>query len=205
METEKKDIDLKVRSSQACIRDGYQLFSTNFRKIFSATWGLAIGFAILQAGASALPTLLSPTLMLPALLLGVIIVILWLFIANRQLKKRQLIMPLPPHPFASWLRHLGKVFIVTVVCLFIVTILSLLTTLPMGILMMANLQSQVGMLNGDPAGMPDSVLWLSIVVFTIAGFIQAYVWLTFIPPYYLMKASMGIQDKEKEEFNKKTI
>lgn len=205
METEKKDIELKVRSSQACISDGYQLFSGNFRKIFKATWWLAIGFAILQAGASALPTLLSPTLMLPASLLAIVIVALWLFVANKQLKKRQLIKPLPPLPFMSWLRHLGKVFIVTVVCLFIVTILALLTTLPMGILMMANLQSQVGVLNGDPSGMPDSVMWLSIVVFAIAGFIQAYVWITLIPTFYLMKASMSIQDKEKEEFNKKTI
>jgi hypothetical protein len=61
------------------------------------------------------------------------------------------------------------------------------------------------MLNGDPSGMPDQIRWLSIGVFLIAGFIQAYVWLTMVPPLYLMKGTMGIQDKEKEEFNKKTI
>ena len=71
--------------------------------------------------------------------------------------------------------------------------------------MAANWQSQIGMLNGDPAGMPDQIRWLSLGVFLIEGFIQAYVWLTIIPPYYLMKGTMGIQDKEKEEFNKKTI
>lgn len=73
------------------------------------------------------------------------------------------------------------------------------------ILMAANWQSQIGMLNGDPSGMPDSVRWLSLGVFAIAGFIQAYVWLTIIPPFFLMKGSMDLQDKEKEYFNKKAI
>ena len=205
METDKKEIELKMRSSQACIRDGYQLYSANFRKIFRATWWLAGGFAILNAIASALPVLLSPTLLLPALALGIVAVILWLVVANWQLKKRQLLQSLPSLPFLSWLRHLGKWFIVSIVCLTIVGILTLLTSLPNIILMAANWQSQIGILNGDPSGMPDTVRWCSLLVFFIAGFIQAYVWLTFIPPFYLMKASMAIQDKEKEEFNKTTI
>ena len=205
METEKKEIEIKLRSSQACIREGYQLYTGNFRKIFRATWWLAIGFAILQAAASALPVLLSPTLLLPALALGVVAVIIWLFVANWRLKKRQFISPLRPLTFGSWMRHLGKVFIVTIVCITLVAILTLMTSLPTMILMAANWQSKIGMLNGDPAGMPSSVRWLSLGVFLVAGFIQAYVWLTSILPFYLMKGTMGIQDKEKEEFNKKTI
>ena len=205
METEKKEIELKVRSSQACIRDGYQLYSTNFRKMFQATWWLAIGFAILQAVASALPALFSPTLLLPALLLQIVAIIAWLTLSNRQLKKRQLLQPLNPLGFRSWMLHLGKVFIVSITYLFIIVILMLLTTLPMIILMVANLQSQVGILNGDAAGMPDSIKWLSLVVFAAAGFIQAYIWLTIIPPFYLLKASMALQDKEKADFNNTTI
>ena len=205
METEKKEIEIKLRSSQACIRDGYQLYSGNFRKIFRNTWWLAIGFAVLQAAASALPVLLSPTLLLPSLALGVIAVVLWLFVTNRRLKKRGFLQPLRPLGFGSWMRHLGKVFIVTIVCITLVALLTLLTSLPTIILMAANWQSQVGMLNGDPAGMPSSVRWLSLGVFLVAGFIQAYVWLTTILPFYLMRGTMGIQDKEKEEFNKKTI
>ena len=132
-------------------------------------------------------------------------VILWLVAANWRLKKRQLLKPLRPLAFSSWFRHLGKVFIVTIVCITIVAILTLLTSLPTIILMAANWQSQIGMLFGDPSGMPNHVRWLSLGVFVIAGFIQAYVWLTMIIPFYLMKGTMGIQDKEKEEFNKKTI
>lgn len=205
METEKKEIEMKVRSSQACIRDGYQMYSSNFRKLFRTTWWLAIGFALVQAVISALPALLSPTLLLPALILSAVVVIAWLILTNWQLKKRQLLKPLPPLKMSSWMQHLGKVFIVSIACLLIVMVLTMLTSLPMYILMVANLQSQVGIMNGDPTGMPEHIKWLSMAVFTIAGFIQAYVWLTIIPPFYLMKASMGIQDKEKADFNNTTI
>ena len=205
METEKKEIEIKLRSSQACIREGYQLYTGNFRKIFRATWWVAIVFAVLQAGASALPVLLSPALLLPALALGIVAVVIWLIAANWRLKKRQLLKPLRPLAFSSWFRHGGKVFIVTIVCITIVAILTLLTALPTVILMAANWQSQIGMLNGDPSGMPNHVRWLSLGVFVIAGFIQAYVWLTMVMPFYLMKGTMGIHDKEKEEFNKKAI
>jgi hypothetical protein len=205
METEKKEIEMKVRSSQACIRDGYQMYSSNFRKLFRTTWWLAIGFALVQAVISALPALLSPTLLLPALILSAVVVIAWLALTNWQLKKRQLLKPLPPLKMSSWMQHLGKVFIVSIACLLIVMVLTMLTSLPMYILMVANLQSQVGIMNGDPTGMPEHIKWLSMAVFTIAGFIQAYVWLTIIPPFYLMKASMGIQDKEKADFNNTTI
>ena len=196
---------MKVRSSQACIRDGYQMYSSNFRKLFRTTWWLAIGFALVQAVISALPALLFPTLLLPALILSAVVVIAWLALTNWQLKKRQLLKPLPPLKMSSWMQHLGKVFIVSIACLLIVMVLTMLTSLPMYILMVANLQSQVGIMNGDPTGMPEHIKWLSMAVFTIAGFIQAYVWLTIIPPFYLMKASMGIQDKEKADFNNTTI
>ena len=205
MEKDKNDIEIKVRSSQACIREGYQLYSANFRKIFRATWWLAVGFAILQAIASALPVLLSPTLLLPATALGVVAGVLWLYAANWRIKKRLIIKPLRPLVLSSWFRHGGKVLLVSIVCITIVALLTLLTSLPTVILMAANWQSQIGVLNGDPSGMPSQIRWLSLGVFAIAGFIQAYVWLTVIMPFYLMKGSMGEQDKEKAEFNKKTI
>lgn len=204
METEKKEIEMKVRSSQACIREGYQLYSANFRKIFRATWWLAIGFALLAAVAQALPVLISPTLLLPASILAIVAVGTWLAAAKWRLKKLQMIPPVALR-YGAWMAHIGKLLLVAFVSLIIVALLALLTTLPTVILITANWQSQVGMLYGDPSGMPDSVKWLSIAVFAIAGFIQAYVWLTMVLPMYLVKISIYMQDKEKEEFNKKTI
>ena len=46
--------------------------------------------------------------------------------------------------------------------------------------------------------------WLSIVVFLIAGFIQAYIWLTLLGPLYLMRGSIAKQEQEREGFKKKT-
>ena len=37
MEKDKNGIEIKLRSSQACVREGYQLYTGNFRKIFRAT------------------------------------------------------------------------------------------------------------------------------------------------------------------------
>lgn len=204
METEKKEIEMKVRSSQTCIREGYRLYSANFRKIFRATWWLAIGFALLMTVAQALPVLISPTLLLPASILAIVAVGAWLAAAKWRLKKLQMLPPVTLR-YGSWMVHVGKLLLVSIVCLVIVAVLALLTTLPTVILITANWQSQVGMLYGDPSGMPENVKWLSIAVFAIAGFIQAYVWLTMVLPMYLVKISMYMQDKEKEEFNKKTI
>ena len=204
MEAEKKEIEIKLRSSQACIREGYQLYTGNFRKIFRATWWAAIGFALLTAVAQALPVLISPTLLVPALVLGVVAVVAWFVAAKWRLRKRQVLKPIALRG-GIWMRHFGKLTLVSLVCLFIVAILTLLTSLPAVILITANWQSQIGMLNGDASGMPDNVKWLSLGAFAIAGFIQAYVWLTMVLPLYLAKISISVQDKEKEDFNKKTI
>ena len=204
MEAEKKEIEIKLRSSQACIREGYQLYTGNFRKIFRATWWAALVFALITAVAQGMPVLISPTLLVPALVLGVVAVVAWFVAAKWRLRKQQVLKPIALRG-GIWMRHFGKLTLVSMVCLFIVAILTLLTSLPAVILITANWQSQIGMLNGDASGMPDNVKWLSLGAFAIAGFIQAYVWLTMVLPLYLAKISISVQDKEKEEFNKKTI
>ena len=106
--------------------------------------------------------------------------------------------------FKHWMRHLGMVLLVAIFCFVIVTILTLFTSLPSVIIMAANWESQMGVINGDPVGMPSYVMWLSIGAFLIAGFLRAYVWLTILCPRYLTKASIAMQEKEREEFNQKT-
>ena len=204
MEKEDKDILQKIRSSRACIRDGYRMFTERFRRIFRHTWKWAIGFAVLSAVASALPVLVSPTLTFAGLLVetGAVIVLLWL--ANKVLHKRGFLEKTPKVGLKPWLRHLGMVLLVVIVCHVIVSILIMFTSLPAVIMMAANWESQMGVINGDPVGMPDYVMWLSIGAFLIAGFLRAYVWLTVLCPLYLTKASIAMQEKEREEFNQKT-
>lgn len=203
MEIEEKNLIKKIRSSQACIKDGYQLYTANFRRIFRHTWALAIFFALITATASALPVLVSPTLVLPAFLLEVLSVILFLWTANRLLHKRQFLQPIEEAGINGWIRHLGMVILVGIVCLLIVSVLTLFTALPTIIMMAANWESQIGVIGGDPVGMPGYVTWLSIGAFLIAGFLQAYVWLTVICPFHLVHASIACQEKDRKEFNKK--
>lgn len=205
MEKEEKDILKKIRSSRACIRDGYQLFTGNFRKLFRMTWPVAIGFAVVSAIASALPVLLSPTLVWPAMALETLAVIVYLYLSNRIMHKRGFLEKTEKTNVGGWMRHLGMVLLVGIVCLFIVAILTLFTSLPSIIMMAANWESQMGVLNGDPLGMPSYVMWLSIGAFLLAGFLQAYVWLTTICPMYLTKTSIVLQEQERKAlYNEKS-
>ena len=198
---EKESLLLKSRSGRACIREGYQLFTSHFRRIFRHTWPIAIVFAILSATAAALPVLVSPTLLLPALLLEAVAVILLLVISYRRLVRKQLFERLPKGsiPHWAWLHHLGMETLVWLFCLLVVLTLSIITTLPMLIVMAANWLNNVGIIMGDPNGMPSYMTWLTIIVFFIAGFIQAYVWLTILGPIYLMRGSIAQQEKERAE------
>lgn len=196
---------MKSRSGRACIREGFQLFTSNFRRIFRRTWPVALCFAILSATAAALPVFVAPAMLWPALLLETIAVILLLVISYRLLVRKGLFERLPKGsiPHWAWLRHLGMETLVWVICLIVVLSLSVITTLPMLIVMAANWLNNVGILTGDPDGMPDYISWLTIIVFLIAGFIQAYVWLTILGPVYLMRGSIAQQEKERKERKEK--
>ena len=181
------------------------LLKSRSKRIFKATWLIAIVFAVLSAAASAMPVLLSPNLMLPGELLATLAVILLLIFAWRRLRKRQLLEATERITFKNWLRHTGMVLIVGIVCFFTISILIMLTSLPMIIMMAANWQDQIGVLMGDPSGMPDNVRWLTLVVFLIAGFLQAYVWQSIIGPIYMMRGAIIQHENERQKFNKTEV
>jgi uncharacterized membrane protein YidH (DUF202 family) len=162
-------------------------------------------FAVLSAAASAMPILLSPNLTLAGLLLATLAVLLLLILAWRRLRKRQLLEATERIPFKNWLRHIGMLLIIGIVCLVTVSVFIMLTSLPMIIMMAANWLDQIGVLSGDPSGMPDYVKWLTLVVFLIAGFLQAYVWQSVIGPLYMMRGSIIQHENERQKFNKTEI
>jgi multisubunit Na+/H+ antiporter MnhB subunit len=203
MEKDNENILLKSRSSRACIRDGYRFYFSHFKRIFKTTWLIAIVFAVLSAAASAMPVLLSPDLTLTGTLVASLAVILLLIFAWRRLHKRKLLETTEHISIKNWLRHTGMVFIISIVCIFTVSILIMFTSLPMIIMMAANWQDQIGVLTGDPSGMPDYVRWLTLVVFLIAGFIQAYVWQSIIGPLYMMRGAIIQIENERQNFSKK--
>ena len=107
---------------------------------------------------------------------------------------------------SSGLRHLKALFAhfgLLFAVLFVVTVFTLMallfTTLPSIILAIANGEAQTGVLMGDPLGMPDYMKWLTLMVSTIAGFIQAYILLSALFPTYYIYGSAVTQEIEKNE------
>mgnify|MGYP006872982648 CR=1 FL=1 len=94
--------------------------------------------------------------------------------------------PAPPlRGYLSGLGHWGLLFVVVLITGLATLLLTLITQLPAVILYAANIQSQLGALQGDDLGMPQGMWWLNFVVFFLGGFIQAYVHLsTLFPLYY---------------------
>ena len=183
------------------IAEGYH-YTHNIKKYL-----LRLGiFAVISATAASLPVLVSPALLWPAFGIEAVAVILLLVIAYRRLVKKQFFEQLSKTVSKRrgvWLHHLGIELLVWTFCLLVILSLSIVTTLPMLIVMAANWINQAGTLSGDPNGMPAYMTWLTVIVFLIAGFIQAYVWLTLLAPLYLMHGSIAQKEKEREEFKKK--
>lgn len=100
------------------------------------------------------------------------------------------------------LRYWGSAIIISMVVCIVIGLLSLVTELPATVLFFANITSMSGTLLGDPSGMPDYMVWLNVVVFTLAGFIQAYIYLSALFPFYYLHGSVETQEKEQAEMNK---
>lgn len=109
------------------------------------------------------------------------------------------IMPSGRQTFRYW----GSTIIISLVVCIVIGLLSVVTELPAAVLFFANITSMSGTLLGDPSGMPDYMSWLNIVVFTLAGFIQAYIYLSALFPFYYLHGSIETQEKERAEMNKK--
>jgi hypothetical protein len=97
------------------------------------------------------------------------------------------------------LRHWGGAILLTLIVGIVSGLLIMVTELPANILTVANVQSVMGALAGDATGMPDYMLWLNIIVFTLAGFIRAYISLSVLFPFYYLCGSVEQQEKERNE------
>lgn len=121
---------------------------------------------------------------------------MWLFIYILDPQKRRFF----DQP--STLRYWGSTFKVTLIVGIVVFLLISITELPAVILFLATIMSQTGMLQGDPAGMPDYMSWMNLLVFTLAGFIQAYMALASQFPFYYLFGSIETQERERKEAQK---
>ena len=77
-------------------------------------------------------------------------------------------------------------------------------TLPAILLGIASFQANLGTLAGDPLNMPSYTMALTVLLFFIAGFIQAYVRLSILFPFYYMTGSIDTQEEERRRYQEET-
>ena len=90
-----------------------------------------------------------------------------------------------PH-YGIAFRRWGLIFLTALINVLVSLLLLGITTLPALILLTAHIKAQEGALNGDPMGIPDYMHSLTWIVFVIAAFIQAFVILLILHPFYYM-------------------
>jgi hypothetical protein len=109
----------------------------------------------------------------------------------------KLIIPAICWFFRNW-RHWGFLIGMMILVDILIYVITIFCGLPGSIMMLANIKAYTGAMMGDPLGMPDYLSTMSFVAFTIAGFIQAYVHLWSVFPFYYT-----ITTVKQKEINKK--
>ena len=107
--------------------------------------------------------------------------------------------------YRQGMRHWGYIFAVLLVLLLLTAIVLSITMLPAIVLLTANMKAQTGVIMGDPLGMPSYMGWLSLIVFILSGFIQAYVVLAIHFPAYYMAGSIEQQEIQRHETTENTL
>lgn len=107
--------------------------------------------------------------------------------------------------YVQGLRRWGYMFTVLLVMLLLLMVALTVTTLPAIVLVVASIYSQMGATMGDPLGMPSYMDWLSLVVFTLSGFIQTYVIMAIHFPTYYMAGTIEQQEILRNEKAENTI
>lgn len=98
------------------------------------------------------------------------------------------------------LRHYGMVFGVCLLSSIVVIIIEFVIILPALIIAIANYHANMGVINGDPLGMPSYIMPLTAVVMAIAGFFQAYIRSTMLFTLYYMYGSIESQEQERNDY-----
>jgi len=191
MEKENEESLIKIRSARAAIGCGFRLYTGNFRRIFRATWIHQLVFAVVSGVAEALLVVYYPMLVIALMLL-------WYVMYRFLLRRRLTMIATVKAPMAVYLRRAGLLLVVAIVAFLICASLWLLTSVPAIILGIANIQAATGVLYGDPLGMPEFMLWLTMGVFTLASFMQAYIYLSFFFPMRYAQGSAVAIEAERQ-------
>ena len=99
------------------------------------------------------------------------------------------------------IRHYGQLFVAIVMTVIILLIVSVILLLPAIVVALANFHANLGVLYGDPLGMPSYIVPLTAVVMAFAGFVEVILRCGFHFIGYYCYGSIDTQEEEKKKFN----
>ena len=186
------------------------IISLAFVALFSGGVGAALGY--LQAKATSGEA--TPSMTTIMAILGIYILLLLLFFCLIQLPLLYASMRyLNDEKMHFWrdllqslrtgLRHWGFIFITVLLSSIFISIIIMLLMIPSFILSFASYASEVGVVTGDPSGIPNYFPWLQFITSVIVFFLVYQVALFEALVIYFMYGS--IETQEKERLSAKTI
>ena len=101
--------------------------------------------------------------------------------------------------FGCGMRHWGSLFLVFFLSMLLVQLIGLVIMLPSHILSYANQQAHMGLLIGDPLGMPSYMTTLTFATFTLCSFIEFYVSQVMLVHNYYIYGSIDTKEQEREQ------
>lgn len=99
-------------------------------------------------------------------------------------------------------RHLGIIITSLIMATLVISLVSAVICLPAIVVAIANFQANLGLLFGDPLGMPSYIVPLTAIAMAFAGFVEVMTRsVVFFITYYIY-GSIETQENEKNKFNK---
>ena len=92
--------------------------------------------------------------------------------------------------------QLGTLIVVSLIMLLLVVIVMLLLMMPAVIMGIANVEAAAGWAAGDEVDMPDNLFMLNFAIFSVCGFLQAYIHLTTLFPLYYIWGNVLMKNKK---------
>lgn len=210
----------KTRSVTACMKASYDTISSNILSIIKKTWWATIPFSVLAALVLFFLLPNKPlhdwgqanpwaSFILQTVVYALFVVFAFVVSAAKWgwLNGKKFSQNIAPRSIGKFLltiikngfRHFGGYFKTCFLSGIIIAIITVVVCLPAIILIVAQLYSQLGALEGDPLGVPGYFTFLLLFVFTAVSFILCHViaWLQITCVYQY--GSYKQQEEEKKQ------
>ena len=153
-----------------------------------------------HSGGTLQETLQDNWLVILAVSLAFILMLLpFYYITIRYLFDRETrFVPALPKNYMTGLRHFGFIFITFLLLCLITGVIFLFVSLPFLVLVLAHTASTLGVLMGDPSGMPSSFIWLHGGTYALTTILMGYVSMFSLLVWLFVYGSIQKQREERK-------